>query len=452
MRWGGRIIINLSITQKKEAGRALPPLCHDPVTCQKFIDTWIQDGPKKGLIPAKSYNIEDHPMASRDDARRKITALSERGVDTQLSHLGRDSHAFHGFVNPPVVRASTVLFANMDAMEARAGDSPNRPKYAYGLMGTPTIDALVDTINALEKAAGTVLVPSGLAAVTVPLLAVARPGLHVLVPDNVYWPTRRFCDQTLTQLGMETTYYDPLIGSGIAYLMRPDGGSVLFTEAPGSNTFEMPDLNAFLQAAREHDAITMIDNTWATPLIYKPIAEGFDYSIQAGTKYFGGHSDLLIGSISASERAWGALKQTHGNLGLQAGTEEIFLTLRGMRTLRVRLDQHEKSALEMAHWLEEPALCQPRPAPRPCRPIRATLCGKISSRGAPAGCSASSLPARASRRGPCSMRSSCSDLAIPGAAMKVWPCWPNWTIAALPGLGRTDRSSGCRSGWKPWMT
>ena len=291
-------------------------------------------------------------MASRDDARPKKTDLSERGVDTQLSHLGRDSHAFHGFVNPPVVRASTVLFENMDAMEARAGDSPNRPKYAYGLMGTPTIDALVDTINALEEAAGTVLVPSGLAAVTVPLLAVARPGLHVLVPDNVYWPTRRFCDQTLTQLGMETTYYDPLIGSGIADLMRPDGGSVLFTEAPGSNTFEMPDLNAFLQAAREHDAITMIDNTWATPLIYKPIAEGFDYSIQAGTKYFGGHSDLLIGSISASERAWGALKQTHSNLGLQAGTEEIFLTLRGMRTLRVRLDQHEKSALEMAHWLE----------------------------------------------------------------------------------------------------
>lgn len=291
-------------------------------------------------------------MSDEQNGRKTKPDLSTKGIDTQLSHLGRDSHAYHGFVNTPVVRASTVLFDSVEAMEARNADDPNKPKYTYGLNGTPTIDALADTINTLEDAAGTVLVPSGLAAVTIPILAIAEPGLRLLVPDNVYWPTRRFCDGTLKRLGVETIYYDPLIGADIADLMACDGGCALFAEAPGSNTFEMPDLNAFLTAAKAHDVITMIDNTWATPLIYKPIPAGFDYSIQAGTKYFAGHSDLLIGSVSASERAWPDLHRTREQLGVQAGTEEIFLTLRGMRSLRVRLEQHEKAALEIARWLE----------------------------------------------------------------------------------------------------
>lgn len=278
---------------------------------------------------------------------KKHPDLSQAGVNTQLSHLGRDSQAYHGFVNVPVFRGSTVLFPNVEAME-----DPSDMRFTYGLRNSPTIEALADTINTLEEAAGTVLVPSGLAAVTVPLLAVARPGIQVLVPDNVYWPTRRFCDQTLSRYGVETIYYDPLIGAGIDELIRPDGQTILFTEAPGSNTFEMPDLNAFLTAARAKNAWTMIDNTWATPLIYKPVPEGFDFSIQAGTKYFSGHSDLLIGSISANERAFPELLEAHGNIGLQAGTEEIFLTLRGMRSMGVRLAQHEKAALEIAHWLE----------------------------------------------------------------------------------------------------
>lgn len=278
---------------------------------------------------------------------KKHPDLSQRGVNTQLSHLGRDSHAYHGFVNVPVFRGSTVLFPNVESME-----DPSDMRFTYGLMNSPSIEALADTINALEEAAGTVLVPSGLAAVTVPLLAVARPGMQVLVPDNVYWPTRRFCDQTLSRYGVETIYYDPLIGAGIAELILPEGQTILFTEAPGSNTFEMPDLNAFLAAAKAKNAWTMIDNTWATPLIYKPVPEGFDFSIQAGTKYFSGHSDLLIGSISANERSYPMLLEAHGNIGLQAGTEEIFLTLRGMRSMSVRLAQHEKAALELAHWLE----------------------------------------------------------------------------------------------------
>lgn len=278
---------------------------------------------------------------------KKHPDLSQTGVNTQLSHLGRDSHAYHGFVNVPVFRGSTVLFPNVESME-----DPSDMRFTYGLMNSPSIEALADTINALEEAAGTVLVPSGLAAVTVPLLAVARPGMRVLVPDNVYWPTRRFCDKTLSRYGVETVYYDPLIGAGIDELMLPDGQTILFTEAPGSNTFEMPDLNAFLAAAKAKSAWTMIDNTWATPLIYKPVPEGFDFSIQAGTKYFSGHSDLLIGSISANERSYPMLLEAHGNIGLQAGSEEIFLTLRGMRSMSVRLAQHEKAALELAHWLE----------------------------------------------------------------------------------------------------
>lgn len=274
--------------------------------------------------------------------------LSQKGVNTQLSHLGRDSQAYHGFVNVPVFRGSTILFPDVESME-----DPSDMRFTYGLMNSPSIEALADTINALEEAAGTVLVPSGLAAVTVPLLAVARPGMQVLVPDNVYWPTRRFCDQTLSRYGVETIYYDPLIGAGIDELILPDGQTILFTEAPGSNTFEMPDLNAFLAAAKAKNAWTMIDNTWATPLIYKPVPAGFDFSIQAGTKYFSGHSDLLIGSISANERSYPDLLQAHGNIGLQAGSEEIFLTLRGMRSMNVRLAQHETSALELAHWLEK---------------------------------------------------------------------------------------------------
>ena len=284
---------------------------------------------------------------AQDRIPRAAPALKGKGIDTQLSHLGRDSHAFHGFVNPPVVRASTVLFPDVEAME-----DPSSMRYTYGLHDTPTTEALSATINALEQAAGTVLVPSGLTAVTLPILAVAQPGMRILVPDNVYWPTRRFCDETGARLGLETVYYDPLIGAGIAGLLRGDGQSILFTEAPGSNTFEMPDLPALLAAARDAGAWTMIDNTWATPLIYKPVPAGFDFSIQAGTKYFGGHSDVLIGSISAGARGWEPLKATHQNLGLQAGTEEAFLTLRGMRTLRVRLEQHERSALDMARWLE----------------------------------------------------------------------------------------------------
>ena len=268
----------------------------------------------------------------------------KRGIATTLSHAGRDPSAFHGFVNPPVVRASTVLFENTAAMLDRTGN-----RYPYGLTNTPTIEALVSALNELEGAAGTVLVPSGLAAVTTAILAVARAGTDILIPDNVYGPTRRFCDESLPALGMTTRYYDPMRLDALAGLMA--NVSSVFIEAPGSVTFETPDIPAIVALAKQHGATTMIDNTWSTPLIYRPLEHGVDMVIHAGTKYLAGHSDLLIGTISAGEAAWPALKQMHKNLGLQAGTEEIWLTLRGLRTMGLRLDRHERSALDVAKWL-----------------------------------------------------------------------------------------------------
>jgi cysteine-S-conjugate beta-lyase len=269
-----------------------------------------------------------------------------RGIHTRLTQIGRESLSFHGFVNPPVVRASTVLFESVAEMETRASR-----RYPYGLTNTPTMDALASALSELEGAAGTVLVPSGLAAVTTAILAAVEAGDRLLVPDNVYYPTRRFCDGTLARLGVETVFYDPLVGDGIARLL--DGRSThLFLEAPGSQTFEMPDIEVLVAAARAAGGRTLMDNTWATPLIYRPLEHGIDLSIQAGTKYLGGHSDLLIGSVSASEEAWPRLLATHRDLGLQAGTEEIWLTLRGLRTLGVRLERQERSALEVARWLQ----------------------------------------------------------------------------------------------------
>jgi len=278
-------------------------------------------------------------------AAKRQSGVGNWRMDTLLTHAGLSPHEFHGFVNPPLVRASTVLFPDVDAMLERKGQ-----RYSYGLTNTPTIEALVEALDLLDGAVGTVLVPSGLAAVTTAILTAVRPGGTLLVPDNVYAPTRRFCDESLPAFGVETIYYDPLIGAGIAD--RLGGASALFLEAPGSHSFEMPDLPALVAAALSAGVMTMLDNTWATPLIYKPLEHGVDLAITAGTKYQAGHSDLLIGSVSANAAAWPALRQLHKNLGTQAGTEEIWLTLRGLRTMGIRLERHERSALEVARWLQ----------------------------------------------------------------------------------------------------
>src|SRR5690606_7969486 len=222
------------------------------------------------------------------------------GINTRLAHAGYDPLDFHGFVNPPVVHASTVLFPDAATMAKRA------QKYTYGTRGTPTTDALARAVDELEGSAGTIIVPSGLAAITVPLLAFLSAGDHVPIGDSVYHQTRRFADTMLGRLGIEVEYYDPLVGAGITRLMKPNT-TVVFTESPGSNTFEMQDIPAIAAAAHKGGAVVMMDNTWATPLFFRPLDHGVDISIHAATKYPAGHSDVLLGTVSANERCWETL-------------------------------------------------------------------------------------------------------------------------------------------------
>jgi cystathionine beta-lyase len=224
-------------------------------------------------------------------------------------------------------------------------------KYTYGTRGTPTTDALAAAIDALEGSAGTIVVPSGLAAVTVPLLAFAAAGDHVLIVDSVYHPTRHFADTMLKRLGVEVEYYDPRTGAGISGLMKPNT-RIVFTESPASNTFEMQDIPAIAKAAHAGGAVVMMDNTWATPLYFKPLDHGVDISIHAATKYPAGHSDVLLGTVSANEACWNQLHESFVTLGCCAGPDDVYQVLRGLRTMGVRLEHHRKSALEVAAWLE----------------------------------------------------------------------------------------------------
>jgi cysteine-S-conjugate beta-lyase len=267
------------------------------------------------------------------------------GINTRLAHGGYNPRDYHGFVNPPVVHASTVLFPDARTMDRRA------QKYTYGTRGTPTTDALAEAIDELEGSAGTILIPSGLAAVTVPLLAFAKAGDHILVVDSVYHPTRNFCDTLLTRLGVETEYYDPHIGAGISQLMRPNT-TIVHTEAPGSNTFEMQDIRAISDAAHARDAVVMMDNTWATPLYFKPLDFGADISMHAATKYPSGHSDVLFGTVSANAKHWDQLREANITLGTCASPDDSYQILRGLRTMGIRLERHQQSALELAQWLE----------------------------------------------------------------------------------------------------
>jgi cysteine-S-conjugate beta-lyase len=271
---------------------------------------------------------------------------SQWGINTRLAHDGYNPMDYHGFVNPPVVHASTVLFPNAAAMR------PGGQKYTYGTHGTTTTDALCAAIDKLEGSAKTILVPSGLAAVTIPLLAFLSAGDHALIVDSVYFPTRRFADGMLKQLGVSVDYYDPAIGGGSKDLMKPNT-KVVFTESPGSNTFEMQDIPAISAVAHASSAVVMMDNTWATPLFFKPLDHGVDISIHAATKYPSGHSDVLMGTISANERCAAKLADANMQLGLCVGGDDAYQILRGLRTMGVRLKRHQESALALAQWLED---------------------------------------------------------------------------------------------------
>jgi cystathionine beta-lyase len=272
---------------------------------------------------------------------------STQKPETRLVHSGRDPDEQFGFVNPPVYHASTVLYPSAEDQVA------HRSRYQYGRRGTPTTEALQQALAAFEgdKCAGVALLPSGLAAISTALIAVAGAGDHILVTDSAYRPTRTFCDSIFKRMGVETTYYDPLLGNDIAKLFKPNTRAV-FVEAPGSQSFEMQDIPAITAVAHENGARVLMDNTWATPLYFRPLEHGVDLSIQAGTKYIGGHSDIMFGCVSANTAAWANLKDVVGTLGLCVGPDDVYLALRGLRTLGLRLERHNRSGLQIAAWLE----------------------------------------------------------------------------------------------------
>jgi cystathionine beta-lyase len=267
---------------------------------------------------------------------------------TRLVTGGRDPFAHHGYVNPPVYHASTLLYRSADDYLAHRG------RYQYGRRGTPTSEALADAVAVLEgdHCAGVALLPSGLAAASLALLSALKAGDHVLVTDTVYLPTRKFCDDVLARYGITTTYYDPHVGSGIAALMQPNTRAV-YVESPGSLSFEVQDVPAIAAAAHAHGAVVLMDNTWASPLYFRPLDKGVDLAIQSGTKYIGGHSDVMLGTVSANEAAWEPLIDLVYAMGLCLGPDDMYLGLRGLRTMGVRLAQHCASGLKIARWLEQ---------------------------------------------------------------------------------------------------
>lgn len=265
--------------------------------------------------------------------------------ETILTHAGRDPAHNRGYVNTPVYRGSTIVFPTLDDLE-----SPG-PRFDYGRTGNPSSAAVEDLITELEGAAGTVLAPSGLSAISLALMTVLNAGDEVLVTDSAYQPTRRVSDGVLARLGIAIRYYDPRIGAGIDALIT-DKTKAIFVESPGSLTFEVQDLPAIIAAAKPKGIAVIVDNSWATPLYYHPLALGADIVVHAGTKMFVGHSDAMFGTASANEKWWKALKDTHLRLGLCASPDDCFLAARGLRTLALRMERHSAHSTEIAGWLE----------------------------------------------------------------------------------------------------
>lgn len=274
------------------------------------------------------------------------TLLPPTDPETLLVTAGRDTATQKGFVNPAVFHGSTVLYPTAADLVAHRGE------YQYGRHGTPTTRALQEALAAIEgpACAGVALAPSGVAAISAALIAVLKTGDHLLVSDSVYRPTRHFCDTVLARMGIATTYFDPLLGEGVARHFRPNTRAI-FLEAPGSQSLDMSDIPAMAEVARRHDAFVINDNTWATSLYFRSLDKGVDLTVQSATKYIGGHSDIMFGTVAANARAWPALAATIRALGLCAGPDDVFLALRGLRTLAVRLARHQEAGIEIARWL-----------------------------------------------------------------------------------------------------
>lgn len=266
------------------------------------------------------------------------------GIGTRLVRAGRKGAG--RFVNPPVVHASTVLFDSV--AEMHSGEAP----YVYARRGTPTLDALSGALAELDGADGAVLCPSGLSAMTAAILPFVSAGDGILLPDSVYGPARSIADTVLRPFGVTTTYYDPAVGGGIADLID-ERTRLVYVESPGSYTMEMQDLPAIAAAAHAAGVVVVADNTWATPLFCRPLDLGADIALLAATKYIGGHADLMMGAVTGRGEAFAKVRRHHGAMGLCAAPDDVYLALRGVRTLEVRLARHMASALEVAAWLKE---------------------------------------------------------------------------------------------------
>jgi cystathionine beta-lyase len=266
-------------------------------------------------------------------------------VDTRIAHAGRDRKLTQGGVNPVVQRASTVIVESADKLFEPGG-------WTYGRHGTATHEALKQALMELEDARYCALAASGLMACTIPFLAFASAGSHALVGDNVYGPTRRWCDRTLKRWGCEVEYFEPAAGAGIERLIRPET-KIIFMESPGSMTFEIADAPAIAAAAKKSGAVTVLDNTWSGGLYHKPLALGIDVSVQANTKYVSGGADVINGSLATNrEDLIARIKETIADLGVNVAPDDAYMVLRGLRTLTTRMEKHQASALELARWLK----------------------------------------------------------------------------------------------------
>ena len=272
--------------------------------------------------------------------------------ETKLVVAGRSPETNFGIVNVPVYHASTILHSSLKELQQSHKDYvAGKQVVTYGRKGTPTTWSLENAVAEIEGGYRTQVFPSGLAACANAIQAFVKTGDHILVTDSVYAPTRAFCNNVLKRFGVETTYYDPLIGSGISELIRSNT-TVVFTESPGSQTFELQDIPAIADVAHKQGCVVMMDNTWASPLFYKPFQHGVDVSIQAGTKYIVGHSDVMIGLVTTTKEHWPTLQAGAHEMGQASGPDDVYLAQRGLRTLSVRLKQHMENGIKVAEWLK----------------------------------------------------------------------------------------------------
>jgi cystathionine beta-lyase len=306
--------------------------------------------PTEALTGARSLSQFAKDIISKSleslQSMTKLTPAAKKKLRmrSRLAHLGLDGETAQGFLNVPPFRGSTVLFPDVASLKS------NKQRYTYGTHGTPTTEVLCEAWSAISGAAGTMLVPSGLSAIVVSLMTALGAGDHLLVTDAAYQPARFYCDTILKRMGVETTYYDPAIGAGIEALMRPNTKAV-FVEAPGSQSLDMQDVPAIAAVAKARGACVIMDNTWATPLFFSPHVHGVDLAIEAGTKYLSGHSDLLLGLVSANAEWFPRLHRTVDALAILPGPEDVFLALRGLRTMELRLREAERQGLALARWL-----------------------------------------------------------------------------------------------------